>query len=358
MLPSDVFDLIAIFSGQANVIHTLKHQLTPQVYNSFYQKNVSLVYGQVQSGKTAMIMKLIQKSNLQCVLIIQNSLLVLKQYTSRFSSNRISFQTVNDSHIHAKVIIVMNNTSQYKKYFDLKPSPIFSLFMDESDLTRDNPLIQFATNQFHITATPFKYNNIFDNIIRIDTPINYYGIEKVLILPKTYSKQGTDYKPIISDFTSNDGGILLINEFSLISEMNDAALKLSKQYDIPIIVLSTTKYSYFKGKSTSIRRNNIQLIIDSFKNKHIIIIANRMANRGLSFTSSDFKRHITHQVFGNFNNITSFLQKSRIFGVYNDSPILKLYLPPNKIKVALSYVPKVYLNNSLLKQDVDSLFYY
>ena len=38
MLPQDVFDLIAIFSGQANVFHTLKHQLTPQVYDAL--KNV------------------------------------------------------------------------------------------------------------------------------------------------------------------------------------------------------------------------------------------------------------------------------------------------------------------------------
>jgi hypothetical protein len=38
MLPQDVFDLIAIFSGQANVFHTFKHQLTPQVYDAL--KNV------------------------------------------------------------------------------------------------------------------------------------------------------------------------------------------------------------------------------------------------------------------------------------------------------------------------------
>ena len=35
MLPRDMFDLIAIFSGQANVFHTLKHQLTPQVYDAY-----------------------------------------------------------------------------------------------------------------------------------------------------------------------------------------------------------------------------------------------------------------------------------------------------------------------------------
>jgi hypothetical protein len=352
MLPQDILDIIAIFSGRFNVINTLKHQLTPQVYNAFYQKNVTLVYGQVQSGKTAMIMDLIHKSVLPCVLIIQNSLLVLKQYMQRFSSNQISFQTVNDTHLYAKVIIVMNNSSQFNKYLHLKPHKRFSLFMDESDLTRDNPLIDLATNQFHITATPFNYLPIFDRIIRINPPTNYFGLHRVQLIPKTSTEL------VLKDFTSNDGGILLINEFSFVSEMNEAALALSKSCNIPIIVLSTIKKSYFMGKSKTIRLNSIQEIIDSFKDKHIIIIANRMANRGLSFTSSDYTRHITHQLFGTFNNITSFLQKCRIFGVYNDSPNLKIYLPPNKIKVATSYMNKVSLNFNLYNQLPDSLYYY
>ena len=354
MLPQDVLDLIAVFSGRPNVIHTLK--LTPQVYNSFYQKTVSLVYGQVQSGKTAMIIKLIRNSALPCVLIIQNSLLVLKQYMDRFALNGISFQTVNDSYLHENVVIIMNNSTQYQKYMSFKRPDKFSLFMDESDLTRDNPLVPLATNQFHITATPFNYLPIFDKIITIDTPANYYGIERVQFLPKTYKKD-TDYAPILSDFTASSGGILLINEFSLVSDMNNAALALSNKCDLHIIVLSTIKKHYFKGRSTTIRLNTIQAIIDSFPHKHIIIIANRMANRGLSFTSSDFKRHITHQVFGNFSNITSFLQRSRIFGVYNDSPTLKMYLPPNKIQYPLSYIHNIKLSDSLLRQNIDLLYY-
>ena len=353
MFPQDVFDLIAMFSGDYNVIHTFK--LTPQIL--FYQKNISLVYGQVQSGKTAMIMKLLRKSVLPCVLIIQNSLLVLKQYMSRFKTNRIGFQTIHDSYIHSNVILVMNNSSQYKKFLALNYPKRFSLFMDESDLTRFNPLVPLATNQVHITATPFNYKQTFDKIIRIPPPTNYFGIEKVVMLPKPLYDSQTDFKPIIDDFTSNDGGILLINEFSLIHDMNDAAFKLSKQFDIPIIVLSTHKLSFLNGVSSPIRSTNIQIIIDSFKYKHIIIIANRLANRGLSFSSSDFKRHITHQVFGNFYSITSFLQKSRIFGVYNDSPVLKMYLPHDLIPKAISFIDKIKLNKSLLKENPHNLFY-
>ena len=357
MLPQDVFDLIAIFSGQSNVIHTLKHQLTPQVYNSFYQKNVSLVYGQVQSGKTAMIFQLIRNSPLPCVLIIQNSLLVLKQYISRFKSNHIDFQTVNDSHFHAKVVIILHNSSQYNKFMLLKPPPLFSLFMDESDLTHRNPIIHLATNQFHITATPFKYKHIFDKFIRIPIPHNYFGIHNVIFQPKTFLQSHTDYTPIIHDFTSNNGGILLINEFSFVSDMKKFALLLSNQFHLPFIVLSTIKYSYFKGKVSIIRIHNIQHIIDSFSHKHIVIIANRMSNRGLSFTSSDFKRHITHQVSGNFNNITSFLQKSRIFGIYNDSPILKMFIHPNLFQKIHSYKLKVSFKQSILKDTPDNLYF-
>jgi hypothetical protein len=355
MLPQDVLDLIAIFSGQPYVIHTLK--VSPQVFKKFYRKNISLVYGQVQSGKTSMIIKLIQQSNLQCVLIIQNSLLVLQQYIQRFSTNHISFQTVNDTRFHAKVIIIMNNSTQYQKFFGFE-RPMFSLFMDESDLTYDNPLVPFATNQVHITATPFNYQPIFDQIIRIQPSNHYYGIERVQLLPKTYKDTFTDYLPIIHDFTSNSGGILLINEFSLINHMNKAAFDLSNICDLHIIVLSTVKKHYFKAMSTTIHLDNIQDIIDSLPYKHIIIIANRMANRGLSFTSSDFKRHITHQVFGNFINITCFLQKSRIFGVYHDSPNLKIFLPPNKIKTALSYIHRIHLDNSLIHLSPDKLYYF
>jgi GTPase SAR1 family protein len=350
MLPQDVLDIISVFSGMYHVIQTL----SPHIFHKFYTKHISLVYGQVQSGKTSMIIKLIQQSQLQCVLVIQNSLLVLQQYIQRFSACRISFQTVRDTHFHAKVIIVMNNSSQFHKFLALQRTK-FALFMDESDLTQDNPLVPLATNQFHITATPFQYQPIFNRIIRVDIPHNYYGIERVQILPKTYIDTQTDFLPIIRDFTTNSGGILLINQFSAISEMNDAALLLSNKCDLRIVVLSTVKKIYFKGRSTTIRLDNIQSIIDFLPFKHIIIIANRMANRGLSFTSSDFKRHITHQVFGDFNNITSFLQKSRIFGVYNDSPTLKLFLPPNKINTALSYIHTVQ-NFSLIKRDI--LYYY
>lgn len=349
MLPQDVLDLIAIFSGEYNAIFALK--VNKQI--QFCQKNVSLVYGQVQSGKTAEIMNIIQRSHLPCVLIIQNSLLVLQQYIKRFSGMRVS--TVNDYNTQSKVVIVMNNASQYSKF---KPPTHFSLIMDESDITGINPLVSLATNQYHVTATPFKYKPIFDQIKQIKPPDNYYGIQQVEYFPKTYHKD-TDYTPIFSDFTSNDGGILLINEFSFVSQMNSQALSLSKLYDLPIIVLSTIKKVYLKGKSKLIKKNNISSIIDSFKEKHIVIIAHRMANRGLSFVSSDYKKHITHQVFGEWQSITSFLQKSRIFGVYNDFPVLKVYLPPKKMKLISKYRDKVSMPmDYLYKSTKDNLYYY
>lgn len=350
MLPQDVLDLIAIFSGEYNAIFALK--VTKQI--QFYQKNVSLVYGQVQSGKTAEIMNIIARSRLPCVLIIQNSLLVLQQYIKRFSGMMVS--TVNDYNPQSKVVLVMNNASQYSKF---KPPKNFSLIMDESDLTGNNPYVSLATNQYHVTATPFKYKPIFDQIKQIQPPNDYYGIHRVEYFPKTYHNQhDTDYKPIFSDFTSNDGGILLINEFPYVSQMNAQALSLSKQFDLPIIVLSTQKKVYSKGKYKLIKKNNISSIIDSFKEKHIVIIAHRMANRGLSFVSSDYKKHITHQIFGEWQTITSFLQKSRIFGVYKDSPDLKVYLPPKKMKIISKYRDKLDKPmDHLLKSVKDNLYY-
>lgn len=50
MLPQDIFDLIAIFSGQGNVFHTLKHQLTPQVYDSLCEKHKDWDYAQIDAS--------------------------------------------------------------------------------------------------------------------------------------------------------------------------------------------------------------------------------------------------------------------------------------------------------------------
>ena len=351
MLRQHLLDLIAMFSGSYRVIRTLK--TSPSI--TFHQKNVSLVYGQVQSGKTSMIFNLIQQSTLPCVLIIQNSLLVLQQYKQRMDTQRISYSTVYQQNPSAKVTILMNNSHQYSKYI---PPLHFSLIMDESDLTRHNPLLPLSTNQFHVTATPFRYKPIFDRIIRITPPEDYYGIEKVNYLNKPYDECGTtDYLPIVDDFTANDGGILLISEFNFVSEMHSQAGILSLKFDLPILVLSTQKKIYRLGKSNMVSENNISKIIDSISNKHIIVIANRMANRGLSFTSTDFRTHITHQVFGKWHSITSFLQKSRIFGVYKDQPNLKAYVPPDFIKKIILYKSKISLNIPLYKPNKENLYY-
>jgi len=244
MLPQDLLDLIAMFSGSYRVIRTLK--TSPSI--TFHQKNVSLVYGQVQSGKTSMIFNLIQQSTLPCVLIIQNSLLVLQQYKQRMDTQRISYSTVYQQNPSAKVTILMNNSHQYSKYI---PPLHFSLIMDESDLTRHNPLLPLSTNQFHVTATPFRYKPIFDRIIRITPPEDYYGIEKVNYLNKPYDECGTtDYVPIVDDFTANDGGILLISEFNFVSEMHSQAGILSLKFDLPILVLSTQKKYIDAGSPT------------------------------------------------------------------------------------------------------------
>jgi len=302
-----------------------------------------------------MIFNLIQQSTLPCVLIIQNSLLVLQQYKQRMDTQRISYSTVYQHNPSAKVTILMNNSHQYSKYI---PPLHFSLIMDESDLTRHNPLLPLSTNQFHVTATPFRYKPIFDRIIRITPPEDYYGIEKVNYLNKPYDECGTtDYLPIVDDFTANDGGILLISEFNFVSEMHSQAGILSLKFDLPILVLSTQKKIYRLGKSNMVSENNISKIIDSISNKHIIVIANRMANRGLSFTSTDFRTHITHQVFGKWHSITSFLQKSRIFGVYKDQPNLKAYVPPDFIKKIILYKSKISLNIPLYKPNKENLYY-
>ena len=59
---------------------------------------------------------------------------------------------------------------------------------------------------------------------------------------------------------------------------------------------------------------------------NIIFIANRLSNRGLSYVSSDYNRHLTCQITRIRSNVTSFFQSLRILGIYNSKRLINLEL--------------------------------
>jgi hypothetical protein len=328
-LPVELLDKIVLLTGDSYVANALKNYISDYVYNKL-NKNI-LIYGNVQGGKTAKIIESIRQSpNELKVLVVQNSLLVLEQYKLRFKAENIDFQVITKDtvNIKSKLLVVINNKFRYTYLQNLLATKEkFILYIDEADqiITKKycsipKELQSKAKRIYHITATPFKTQIEYDDIQVVEQNKNYYGINELLV---------TENNNIpVDEFLQDPTGIMLINRFSTIVEMKGIAHKLSRKYPLlPIVLLTTEKELYTNGKITKLKEKNISKIIDKFLEfKHIIFIANRLSNRGLSYVSSDYTRHLTYQVTKVRNNIVSCLQSLRILGIYYDKPTLKLII--------------------------------
>ena len=340
MLPPDILSQIVFFSGDRVVASTLKRHVSPKT--ELFMKTKRLIYGQIQSGKTAYIMDIIKNPTYKRVfklVMIQNSILVLEQYKKRLREQSIDFQVINNmtKSIKSDVIIIMKNKYRLAHYNKLGDKPThYIIIMDESDMYRGvsselkgtHALSKQAFDEFYVTATPLlrKYEAYFNEIVMLKPAENYYGLERVVI-----------------DYTSPDDaverfmrttGMMLVNAFSKIQTMKQHSQKWSQQYpDTPIILLSCDKIIFLDKQR---RKTNLSLskIIDSLtSHPRILFVANRLSMRGLSYTSSDYSRHLTHQYSDLRSNVTNGLQRLRILGNYSDGPVLKLSVPETNARM-------------------------
>lgn len=341
LLPTELIDKIVLYTNDLNVANALENYITQYVFDKM-EKNI-LIHGDVQSGKTNEIIKVLKKQryiNIPKVLVIQNSILVLKQYIKKLQQNQIDFQiiTKETKTINKNVIVLLNNSYRYN-YFNKFNINKYILILDESDQCIISCKLK-SYKTIHVTATPFNYPKKlrvdFDEIIRIKNQDNnnkkYYGIEDLII-------EHNDSLPI-DDFLSTKNGMMLINRYNYIDEMKDCSLSLSKKYpDVPIILLTYEKFLYLNNKITKIKEKSIDKIIDSLNNhSHIIFIANRLSFRGLSYVSSNYKRHLTHQITKVRTNPANFLQSLRILGIYDKNTQLKLIIPTSNVELFKSHV--------------------
>lgn len=325
-LDRDTLGLIAGFAGDFWAIKLLGPHLCPTVFASFYKCSRKLIYGEIQSGKTGKIIEEVRHSTLPVILVIQNSRLVQKQYMDRFREAGVPLQVVRKTTtvLTERVILLMNNKNQLAKYMALNPPKTYAILLDESDLTQYHPLRANADVEIHVTATPFRYKpNTFDSVEFVEKRPDYYGLDKVRLKP--ISKE-VNYLSIVAEFMMSQG-ILLINTFTRVEQMRTVAMTLSSAYPtVPVILLTTEKGVYVNRIFSRIRGNSLNRLMDQYTDKtHVIIVANKMATRGISFSNSAHTTHITHQV-SNPNTLTGFLQKCRILGVYRDLPELTLYI--------------------------------
>lgn len=340
-LPTELIDKIVLYTNDLNVANALENYITQYVFDKM-EKNI-LIHGDVQSGKTNEIIKVLKKPryvNVPKVLVIQNSILVLKQYIEKLQQNKIDFQiiTKETKTINKNVIVLLNNSYRYN-YFNKFNIDKYILILDESDQCIISCKLK-SYKTIHVTATPFNYPKKlrvdFDQIIKIkskeDNNRKYYGIEDLII-------EQNDSLPI-DDFLSTKNGMMLINRYNYIDEMKSCSLSLSIKYpDVPIILLTYDKFLYLNNQITKIKEKSINKIIDSLKNySHIIFIANRLSFRGLSYVSSDYKRHLTYQITKVRTNPANFLQSLRILGIYDKNKELKLIIPTSSMDLFRSHV--------------------
>ena len=202
--------------------------------------------------------------------------------------------------------------------------------LDESDQTLISCQLKDNVNVYktvHITATPFNKLS-YSRYIKVERDRNYYGINDLNI-----NLNDTDDEiKYVDKFIESKTGIMLINKYSYIDEMTNCAEKLSKNFtNIPIVLLISEKVVYLQKNKKIMRYKSISKIIDSFKEyPHIIFIANRLSNRGLSYVSSDYSRHLTWQITKIRANVTSFLQTLRILGIYKKKTDLQLVFDKNQ----------------------------
>lgn len=338
-LPIELLDEIAIMSDDYNVAQVLKNYITEYAYWRI-AKN-TLVYGEVQSGKTKAIIKILKREeykNYKKILVIQNSLLVLNQYEQRLKNEKIEFQTIDSktNNIYKDTILVINNQCRYERLQKLINNEKYILLMDEADLVINNCPLKNGLRNYYVTATPYFMNKKIKihNIIKLEIPKNYYGIKDI----KTHFTEQDEFE-IIDKFLEEKTGIMLINKYSKVEQMLLLARRLRSVYiDVPIVVLNSDKYLFVHKKTIYIKQKSINKIIDSLSMySHIIFIADRCASRGLSYTSSDYSRHLTHQIIKIKSTIATFMQSLRICGIYDDSYNLNLYIEKDDEKEFKKY---------------------
>lgn len=325
-LPVEIMDMIVLWSGDASVAHALRDRISQYALDRI-EKNV-LIYGEVQGGKTRAIIDYIRENEFRKkVLVVQNSLFVLKQYEQRLKSESIKYQVVTSKMegLTENLVIILNNKYRYNYFREHEPDN-YILMLDESDQTINAcPLksSKYVRKTVHITATPFSSTK-YDRCIVVPRHADYYSVEDLTICP-TYTD---DNKEIVENFLEEKTGIMLINKYSYIGEMQHCAETLSRDFPhIPVVLLTSEKKMYLYNGVKILKHLSISKIIDYLRDfKHIIFIANRLANRGLSYVSSDYTRHLTCQVTKIKSSVTMTLQSLRILGIYNSKKILNLQL--------------------------------
>lgn len=325
-LPTTILNRIAIYTGDRLVLYALRNVIDYDFLMGGIKHGRTLLYGPVQSGKTDAIIETLKTPyyrDLHKVLVIQNSLVVLKQYQERLSAHQVNFHVVTAKSIQVPaiatdtVLVLLNNSQRLKHYTLMTCKPTrYVLLMDEADTSKSgsHPLAHGATSEYYITATPFhnayREDGYFNEVQQVAVSADYTGIRDIQIRYKAFPEA-------MQEFMGVAQGMMLVNSETRVNRMVHLAQTVSEEYPTtPVILLTTQKWVYLNGTRTRVKEMVLSKIIDRYVGySHIVFVANRMSLRGLSYVSSDYQRRLTHQ-YSNFRktSTTNCLQKMRLLG--------------------------------------------
>jgi hypothetical protein len=336
-----------------------------------------LLYGQVQSGKSARIISLCRLSPIPTIVILQNSLMQLQQCCSRFMAEKLPFQVINSdteyllaATIPSTITVVINNTFRLSQldslWFGGEPSlSRYAVIVDEADASAKrlckHRIITQSESETHVTATPFLqfYRSYFHTVEVLNAPKTYMGLAQIQRVFSTDPDTGlAGHTNTINDFMVDDPDsskmMLVVTRTVRQEEIINTARHLSqKMPHIPCISLATERILFENGRISKRFSPKLTLpnIIDQFGHISLVIVAHNLATRGLSFVSSDYSRALTHQIILGNANATSLLQRCRIFGTCprDTAPILALPTPKSLDRAdhrVLEFDPATFLTNA------------
>lgn len=312
-LPESAFTHIFKFIDNMHIWYAMKEYLLFDENIDYVDRKKTLIRGFVQSGKSAAIVRQIKlySQHIKKFIIVPNTLISMNQYVFQtfkefepFRVCEISTHTNLQQFNKADIFVIMNNKFRIQAAFNLinQTSHNFILLADESDLICSH--LHYKTllanhpkkiREFHISATPSKTQN-YQCIYQVPVSHNYYGLNRLNIC------FNDDILDIVQHYANDDKappGIMLINRLTKFDEMFQLSKLLAKTYpNIPCVLLAQQKTFYHNMHSTNFTCS-VKSIIDTsltFNTHKLFVIAYRLSSRCVSFTSSNFAFHITHQV--------------------------------------------------------------
>ena len=356
-LPAEILSQIMFYVAEEKAIKIFdKYLFKCPLFNriNFYINEKILVLGNIQSGKTKAILEIIQEYTMigvKCVFVLPNQTLAIKQYLKAINGVGVGVSTATNTNMKAQeindntrkinpdtnVILLLNNKFRYNRFLAIQNRSLknniankhrYVLLIDESDQCYKNtekylikPDMEQIMKQYHITATPNKKMK-YNRIIEIPKNPKYHGLSNLEI--KTDIPNTNPILDNVAEFLKEPTGMMLINRFNYITNMKLCINQISKTHpNVPVILLTAEKIAYHNNKSIKLGNLALNKIIDKFpadKYPHIIFVAYRLSMRCISYTSSDYTRHLTWQITKVKKNWANFMQSLRICGVYSNKP--------------------------------------